>query len=113
MQEVAKDRDVLAPPRTNEREEAEEMRQRSFPTTTRVEEWQIQVKVPQTKQPLLVNACCRSESASGADSWTSLPLSLVLIRKEDAASMVELRIPPSPPAFGNGSAPSSHEDVTS
>ena len=41
------------------------------------------------------------QAASGSDSWKSVPRSRMLIKNEDAASRIRLRIPPNHPAKGH------------
>ena len=58
------------------------------------------VKVSHTNRPWSKHAARVWEAASGSDSRRATPPSRMLIRSEDAASMVRLRILPDSPAKG-------------
>ena len=110
MQDAVKDTEVLTPPRKKVRDEVEEI-----PKGVR--------KAPPTKFPPTMRVCGSASTSEGttaeennrfrssmlqecgrrrliSNSWRLVPPSRMLIRSEDAASIIRLRFSTSPPAKG-------------
>ena len=95
MHDVAQDREVLTPPRKNVRETAPLHEVPADDESGRSASSSEGTAVKQTAA--LGQACCRS---IGIELVERDAARKVMISKDDASSMVRLRIPPHPPAKG-------------